>query len=255
MTEVGISSYINNNGASPGLHQVKLKSLENEASSSSLMTDVYHHFSSSSDLKFYFTERRNNSLQHSNSTFGENILPEKTKEDKIERNIIFDLLHPLDDSKSSNNEYYLSSVYVPEKILSDLNTNHFLNLDSENEENYKITSNFSSDLPYPVWVSRNSMKIASDEFLKSDWKKRNLVSRTDRGDRRDGGGGYIKNKIRFSAVPILMKLRNVAKLIINSYRKKLSNLVRITRRYQPASRNQLLALTALFVSFIVVTLL
>ena len=185
-------------------------------------TDAYQHFSSSSDLKFYFTDRRNTSQEQSSSTSSENIISEKT-EDKIERNIIFDLLHPSDDSKSINNEYYLSSVYDPENILSDLNTNHFLDLDSENGENFKISSNFSSDLPYPVWVNRNSMKMASDEFLKPDWKKRNAVSRTDGRD-RDGVVGYRKNKIRFSVIPILMKLRNVPKLIINSYRKKLSNL-------------------------------
>ena len=217
-------------------------------------TDVYHHFSSSSDLKFYFTDRRNSSLEHSNSTSGENSTGEKT-EDKLERNIIFDLLHPLDKSESINTGYYLSSVYDPENILSDLKTNHFLDLDSENGEDFQISSNFSSDLPYPVWVNRNSMKIASDEFLKPDWKKRKVVSRTDRRD-RTRGGGYRKNNTRFSVIPILMKLRNVAKLIINSYRKKLSNLVRITTgRYQPVSRKQLLTLTALFVSFIVVALL
>ena len=251
---------INNKEEFAGLHQVKLKSLENEKTSminagmfGDGETDFYQHFSSSSDLKFYFTDRRNNSLEHFNSTIGENILPVKTK-DKIERNIIYDLLHPLDEAESSNNEYYLSSVYNPEHILSDLNTNHFLYPDYENGENYKIVFNFSSDLPYPVWVNRNSMKIASDELFKSDWKKRNFVIRPER---RDLGvsGGYKKNKIRFSAIPILMKLRNVAKLIINSYRKKLSHLLRITRRYQPATIKQVLTLAALFASFLVVALL
>ena len=238
----------------PGLQKVKLKSLENEKTSmfGDEETDAYHHFSSASDLKFYFTDRRNNSLKHSNSTSGENIRQEKTEE-KIERNIVFDLLHPLNDSKSRNNEYHLSSVYDPENILSDLNTNHFLNLESENGENYKVALNFSSNFPYPVWVNGNSMKIASaGEFMKPDWKRRNVVTRTDR---RDVGFGYKKNKTRLSVFPILMKLGNVAKLIINSYRKKLSNLVRITRRYQPASRKQLLILMALFVSFTVVSFL
>ena len=157
--------------------------------------------------------------------------------------------------KIRKNDYHLSSVYDPESILSDLNTNHILNLDSENGEKYKIALNFSSNFPYPVWVNGNSMKIAStDEFFKPDW--RNVVTKTDRRWKEtDLGFGYKKNKTRLSVFPILMKLGNVAKLIINSYRKKLSNLVRITRRYQPASRKQLLILMALFVSFTVVSFL
>ena len=222
-------------------------------------TDPYQHFSSSSELKFYFTDRRNNSVKHDNSNIGEHFLQDTsskntTTKDKIERNIIYDLLHPLEDAKNSNNEYYLSSVYDPENILSDLNTNHFFNLDTVNGENYKIFLNFSSDLPYPVWVDENSKFKIQYDFFGSDWKRRKVVSRPDRRD-LGGNARFKKNKIRFSVIPILTKLRNVAKLITNSYRKKLSYLFRITRRYQPASRKQFLALAALFASFLVVAFL
>ena len=141
----------------------------------------------------------------------------------------------------------VSSEYNPENILSDINKNHILKLDFQNEENYKISFNLSSDLPYPYWVNGNSIKSASHSkrFYEPNRKKELTVINSERKDPE------YKNKISSSpAFPIFVKLANVAKLVINSYKKKLFSLKRFSRGYIPVTNKQLLTLTSLLASIL-----
>ena len=140
----------------------------------------------------------------------------------------------------------VSPDYNPENILSDINR-HILRLDFQNDENYKFVFNFSSDLPYPFWVNGNSIKSVthSNRFLKPVEKKMRIVSDGVRKDVK-----YTNKIFSFPAFPIFVKLGKVAKLVINSYKKKVSSLMRMTRRYPAVTDKQLLVLTSLLVSLL-----
>lgn len=203
-------------------------------------TSKYHHFSSPSDLKFYFTEIANYSL------WDPNIIENYEHYWRLTEK---DLQGPRDHVIRIKNEKTknVSSEYNPENILSDINKNHILKLEFQNAENYKISFNLSSDLPYPYWVNGNSIKSASQfkRFYKPDRKKVMNVINSERKDPE------YKNKISSSpAFPIFVKLANVAKLVINSYKKKLFSLKRFSRGYLPVTNKQLLTLTSLLASIL-----
>ena len=246
-----------------------MKSQENQNKSeinvnvSGSETDTkYHHFSNPTDLKFYFTEFENNSQRR---LYREDPLPKEEdvdeiyqrQTDKLRKTKHFALDNPqsrMDNLVPNKMEQtgQFSSESDNQKVLSDPETD--LKLNFQKAENYKIFVNISSDLPYPFWVNGNSIKTAShsNKLLKPDWKNLRLVDKSDRND------GEFKNKIfRFSfpAFPIFVKLGNVAKLVTNSYKKKLSTLLRITRRYPPVTPKQLLMVTSLLASMLLLVFL